>query len=68
MDELTKLGMRVEKFSFPNYQSPTGRIIGGPYLGKSYIGDSWLASKYGENPYYTTVQDLQDKGINDEKR
>lgn len=31
-----------------------------------YIGDSWLASKYGENPYYTTVKDLQDKGINDE--
>lgn len=42
MNELTKLGMRVEKFSFPNYQSPTGRIIGGPYLGKSYIGDSWF--------------------------
>ena len=31
-----------------------------------YIGDSWLSSKYGENPYYTTVQDLQDNGINDE--
>lgn len=37
-----ELGMRVEKFSFPNYQSPTGKIIGGPYLGKSYIGDSWF--------------------------
>ena len=31
-----------------------------------YMGDSWLASKYHENPYYTTVQDLQDNGINDE--
>ena len=31
-----------------------------------YMGDSWLASKYGENPYYTTVKDLQDNGINDE--
>lgn len=31
-----------------------------------YIGDSWLASKYGENPYYTSVKDLQDNGINDE--
>lgn len=37
-----ELGMRVEKFSFPNYQSPTGKIIGGPYLGKGYIGDSWF--------------------------
>lgn len=31
-----------------------------------YIGDSWLASKYGENPYYTAVKDIQDNGINDE--
>lgn len=31
-----------------------------------YIGDSWLASKYGENPYYTSVKDLQNSGINDE--
>jgi len=34
--------IKVEKFSFPNYQSPTGKIIGGPYLGKSYIGDCWF--------------------------
>ena len=31
-----------------------------------YMGDSWLAAKYGENPYYTSVQDLQNRGINDE--
>lgn len=31
-----------------------------------YIGDAWLNSKYNQNPYYTTVQDLQDNGINDE--
>lgn len=31
-----------------------------------YIGDSWLAAKYGENPYYTSVEDLQKRGINDE--
>ena len=42
MKKFNQLGMRVEKFSFPNYQSPTGKIIGGPYLGKSYIGDSWF--------------------------
>jgi len=32
----------VTKFSFPNYESPTGKIIGGPYLGKHYIQDSWF--------------------------
>lgn len=42
MQKFSELGIRVEKFSFPNYQSPTGKIIGGPYLGKSYIGDSWF--------------------------
>lgn len=31
-----------------------------------YIGDSWIASKYEKNPYYTTVEDLQRDGINDE--
>ena len=34
--------IKVEKFSFPNYQSQTGKIIGGPYLGKSYICDGWF--------------------------
>ena len=40
-----------------------------PYLSSDiyyYIGDSWLSAKYNENPYYTTVKDLQDKEINDE--
>ena len=40
-----------------------------PYLSSDiyyYIGDSWLCSKYHENPYYTTVKDLQDREINDE--
>lgn len=31
-----------------------------------YIGDTWLTARYKENPYYTTVEDLQMKGINDE--
>ena len=29
--------------SFPNYESPTGKIVGGPYLGKEYICDGWFA-------------------------
>lgn len=32
----------VTKFSFPNYDSPTGKIVGGPYLGKTYIDKSWF--------------------------
>ena len=29
--------IRVEHFSYPNYHSPTGKIIGGPYLGRADI-------------------------------
>ena len=39
---LRKEGIQVQNFSFPNYNSPTGRIIGGPYLGKSHIGDCYF--------------------------
>lgn len=35
-------GIQVEHFSFPNYDSPTGKIIAGPYLGNSLFGDSWF--------------------------
>ncbi len=40
-----------------------------PYLSSDiyyYIGDSWVLAKYGENPYYTSVGELQETGINDE--
>ena len=42
IEKLKKQNIRIEKFSFPNYNSPTGRIIGGPYLGKKYICDGWF--------------------------
>ena len=42
IEKLNKDGIRVSKFSFPNYDSPTGRIVGGPYLGKSYICEGWF--------------------------
>lgn len=32
--------IQVQNFSFPNYNSPTGKIIGGAYLGKEYISPS----------------------------
>lgn len=38
VQRLRKEGKRIERFSFPNYESPTGRIIGGSFLGKDYIG------------------------------
>lgn len=41
-ERLEKEGYKVFEFSFPQYETPTGRIVGGPYLGKSYICNSWF--------------------------
>lgn len=35
-------GIDIFEFSFPQYDSPTGKIVGGCYLGKSYICDGWF--------------------------
>jgi dTMP kinase len=42
IEALRKENIKIEKFSFPNYNSPTGKIVGGPYLGKKYISDGWF--------------------------
>lgn len=42
LTNLRKKNIKVEKFSFPNYNSPTGKIVGGPYLGKDYICEGWF--------------------------
>ena len=39
VQRLKKSGRRIELMNFPNYSSPTGKIIGGSYLGRSYIGE-----------------------------
>ena len=34
--------IKVTNFSFPMYDTPTGKIVGGPYLGKEYICEGWF--------------------------
>lgn len=36
---LTKLGKKCIRFEFPMYDTPTGKIIGGAYLGKKEMGE-----------------------------
>lgn len=43
VERLKKEGKKVFEFTFPKYDSPTGKIVGGPYLGKSYICDGWFS-------------------------
>lgn len=42
VERLKSEGKNVFTMSFPQYEKPTGRIIGGPILGKSYICPSYF--------------------------
>lgn len=42
LERLKKEGYKIEEFGFPHYNSPTGKIIGGCYLGKPQIGESFF--------------------------
>ena len=42
VEYLTNKGLKVKSYSFPIYSSPSGRIVGGPYLGKAEYGDSFF--------------------------
>lgn len=40
--KLKAMGIQAVHLSFPRYDTPTGKIVGGPYLGKPEIGPSWF--------------------------
>lgn len=41
-ENLLKRNIKVKRFSFPLYDSPTGKIVGGPYLGRKDIMPSFF--------------------------
>lgn len=41
-DKLAKKGIKCVRIGFPDYNSPTGKIVGGPYLGKQYISEGYF--------------------------
>ena len=78
VEKLEKENIKCVRFSFPVYDSPTGKIVGGPYLGKEYICDGWfdegainvdpkVASLYyaADRKYNIgKIEELLSKGIN----
>lgn len=42
-ERLNEKNINTKIFSFPMYQTATGKIVGGPILGKSYIGDGFFS-------------------------
>lgn len=39
---LNNNGIKTKKMGFPMYDTPTGKIVGGPYLGKDWICDGYF--------------------------
>ena len=44
--KLVAMGLKAVNLSFPMYDSPTGKIVGGPLLGRKEIGISWFPEGY----------------------
>lgn len=42
VEKLNNMGHKAIRLNFPNYDSPTGKIVGGPYLGKEEISKCWF--------------------------
>lgn len=42
VDALCEMGLKAVHLSFPMYDTPTGKIVGGCYLGKPEIGESYF--------------------------
>ena len=78
VEKLDKLNIKCVRLSFPMYDTPTGKIVGGPYLGKEYICGCWFSEgAVNVNPkvsslYYAAdrmynvdkIQELLNEGIN----
>ncbi len=41
-DRLNEEGIKTNRYYYPFYESPTGKIIGGPYLGKPHIMEGFF--------------------------
>ena len=78
VEKLEKSNIKCVRLSFPMYDTPTGKIVGGPYLGKKYICDGWfeegainvdpkVSSLYyaADRKYHVgKIEELIDSGIN----
>ena len=66
IERLKKAGFKVEKFSYPNYESPTGKIIAGPYLAK--FGECYFPEgAVNVPPKVTSLYYAADRLYNSEK-
>lgn len=68
VDKLTESGKKCIRFGFPMYETATGKIVGGPYLGKPEIGDSWFEEgAVNVDPYVVCLYYAADRKYNMDK-
>ena len=64
-EKLNNLGKKCIRFSFPMYDTPTGKIVGGAYLGKPEIGDSLFEEgAVNVDPYVVSLYFAADRKYN----
>ena len=64
-ERLRREGVDVIRYSYPDYDSPTGKIVGGPYLGKAYICDGWFPEGASNvDPYVAALYYAADRRYN----
>ena len=60
LKKLNSEGINTEVTGFPRYDTPTGKIVGLPYLGKSYLADELVENQMGlEFPDFEQECDLE---------
>lgn len=64
VERLKNDGKKVIRFSFPMYDTPTGKVVGGPYLGKKEITDSWFDDPISLDPKVSCLYYAADRKYN----
>ena len=63
--KLNEIGYKCKRFEFPMYDTPTGKIIGGAYLGKEEIGESLFdEGVVNVDPYVVSMYYAADRKYN----
>lgn len=68
VEKLTEMGEKAIRLTFPKYDSPTGKIVGGPYLGKEEISECWFPEgAVNVSPYVTSLYYAADRKYNEKE-
>ena len=68
VENLNNSGIKAIRFAFPDYDSPTGKIIAGPYLGKEgYLPPQFSEGSINVDPYCACLLYAMDRKYNIKK-